>query len=235
MGIATLYLDAAHAAAALIAAPEVAARWDEPSALEEMTVGALACHLARQITMVPAVLGETPAGVKVISVLDHYAQAAWVGAPLDAEANVGTRQASEADALAGPADLLERVSAAAAELATLLPAEAAEGRPVYLPWTGWALPLEDFLTTRLLEIVIHLDDLAVSVGMQAPALPEQATDTVLALLTRLATRRHGPTALIRALARAERALGSIAAFLRTATRVAIGHGHGAATGRGGLR
>ena len=102
-----------------------------------------------------------------------------------------------------------------AELATLLPAEAAEAaeaaedRPVYLPWTGWALPLEDFLTTRSLEIVIHLDDLAVSVGMRAPALPEQATDTILALLTKLATRRHGPTPLIRA----ERAPASIAAFL----------------------
>jgi hypothetical protein len=121
--IATVYLDAARAAAALIAAPEVAARWDDPSALAGMTVGALAAHLARQITMVPAVVGETPAGVPVISVLDHYAQVAWVGAPLDAEVNVGTRQASEADAEAGPADLLRRVNAAVAELDTLLPGE----------------------------------------------------------------------------------------------------------------
>jgi hypothetical protein len=207
--IVTMYLDAAQAAVALIAAPQVAARWDEPSALAEMTVGALAAHLARQITMVPAVLGEPPAGVTVISVLDHYAQVAWVGAPLDAEVNVGTRQASEADAQPGPADLLERAGGAVAELTTLLPGEE---HPVYLPWTGWALPLEDFLTTRLLEIVIHLDDLAVSVGTQTPALPEQATDIVLALLTRLATRRHGPVPLIRALARSERAPATIAAF-----------------------
>jgi hypothetical protein len=207
--IATIYLAAARAAVALIAAPEVAARWDDPSALAGMTVGALAAHLARQITMVPAVMGETPAGVTVISVLDHYAQVAWVGAPLDAEVNVGTRQASEADAEAGPADLLRRVNAAVAELDTLLPGE---DRTVYLPWTGWALPLDDFLTTRLLEIVIHLDDLAFSVATQTPVLPEQATDTVLALLTRLATRRHGPTPLIRALARSERAPATVAAF-----------------------
>jgi hypothetical protein len=215
MDIATMYLNAARAAAALIAAPEVAARWDAPSALDEMTVGALACHLARQVTMVPAVISETAAAAEVITVLDHYARVEWVGAPLDAEINVRTRQGSASEAAAGPAELLDRIGAAMAELATL---RSAQDSPVYLPWTGWALPLDDFLTTRLLEIVIHLDDLAVSVGTQTPALPAPATDTVLALLTKLATRRHGPTPLIRALARAERAPASITAFLCMATR-----------------
>jgi hypothetical protein len=41
---------------------------------------------------------------------------------------------------------------------------------------------------------------------------EQATDTVLTLLTRLAARRHGPAAVLRALSRAERAPATIAAF-----------------------
>jgi Mycothiol maleylpyruvate isomerase N-terminal domain len=211
MDIATMYLGAANAAATLVAAHEVAVRWDEPSALDQMTVGALACHLARQVTMVPAMIsdGETPAGAKVITVLDHYAQVEWVGAPLDAEVNVDTRQASAADAQAGPVELTHRTNTALAQLATLLPAR---GRPVYLPWTGWALSVDDFLTTRLLEIVIHLDDLAVSVDAETPALPEQATGTVIALLAKLSTRRHGPVALVRALARTERAPATIAAF-----------------------
>jgi hypothetical protein len=37
-------------------------------------------------------------------------------------------------------------------------------------------------------------------------------DPVFALLTRLAVRRHGPTALLRALSRSERAPATIAAF-----------------------
>lgn len=41
-----VYLDVADAAAQLLAAPEVAARWEEPSALAEMSVRALAGHLA---------------------------------------------------------------------------------------------------------------------------------------------------------------------------------------------
>ena len=43
------FLDAADATLALLQEPEVAARWDEPSALAEMTVGALAEHLASQV------------------------------------------------------------------------------------------------------------------------------------------------------------------------------------------
>src|ERR1700677_2894952 len=144
MDIGTMYLDAAQAAAALIAAPEVAARWDEPSALDEMTVGALSCHLARQVTMVPAVISETSAAAEVITVLDHYARVEWVGAPLDAEINVRTRQGSAAEAAAGPAELLDRIGAAIAQLATMR----SSADPVYLPWTGWALSLDDFLTTR---------------------------------------------------------------------------------------
>jgi len=38
------------------------------------------------------------------------------------------------------------------------------------------------------------------------------TDTVVALLARLAVRRHGPVAVIRSLSRAERAPASVAAF-----------------------
>jgi hypothetical protein len=60
--------------------------------------------------------------------------------------------------------------------------------------------------------VIHIDDLAVSVHTPPPQLPDEATDTVLVLLTRLAVRRHGTAAVLRALSRKERAPATIAAF-----------------------
>jgi hypothetical protein len=64
----------------------------------------------------------------------------------------------------------------------------------------------------MLEIVIHIDDLAVSVQVKPPPLPDEATATVLALLTSLAARRHGTAAVLRALSRQERAPATIAAF-----------------------
>jgi hypothetical protein len=75
-----------------------------------------------------------------------------------------------------------------------------------------ALTLDDLLITRMMEIAVHNDDLAVSVGMPTPELPPTVLDPVFDLLTRLAIRRHGPTAVLRALSRAERAPGTISAF-----------------------
>jgi hypothetical protein len=66
--------------------------------------------------------------------------------------------------------------------------------------------------TRLLEIAVHTDDLAVSVGVPTPSLPAAVLDPVLHLLLRLAARRHGPTAVLRALSRAERAPVNISAL-----------------------
>ena len=85
-------------------------------------------------------------------------------------------------------------------------------RVVVIPWQGWALTLEDFLVTRMMEIAVHSDDLAASVGVEAPTLPPVVLEPVLALLTGLAVRRHGQAAVLRALSRSERAPHSIAAF-----------------------
>jgi hypothetical protein len=211
--MAVVYLDAAAVAANLLASPQVAARWNEPSALSEMAVGSLAGHLARQITGVPARLADQqlPDKAELLTVPEHYARVRWAGAALDDEANVSIRRDSDDEAAGGPDDLARRTRTAVAQLRDALPAEQ-RGRAIYLPWTGWALTLEDFLTTRLLEIVVHVDDLAVSVDVVPPNLPEQATDTVLALLAQLAARRHGPAAVLRALTRQERAPATITAF-----------------------
>jgi hypothetical protein len=61
-------------------------------------------------------------------------------------------------------------------------------------------------------VAVHCDDLAVSIGVDPPALPADGLDLVIDMLGRLAARRHGPTALIRAFSRAERAPQSIAAL-----------------------
>jgi hypothetical protein len=107
--------------------------------------------------------------------------------------------------------LAEQIDATVASLAAALPAEPAD-RVVFLPWAGWSLSLPDFLLTRMMEIAVHSDDLAVSVDVATPALSDDALRPVLGLLSDLAVRRHGAAAVLRALSRAERAPASIAAF-----------------------
>lgn len=69
----------------------------------------------------------------------------------------------------------------------------------------------DFLLTRMLEIVVHADDLPASLGIPTPPLPDRVFDPVRDLLVRLTMHRHGRSAVISARARRERT-GNIAAF-----------------------
>jgi hypothetical protein len=205
------YLKAAGYALGLLRHPAVAAGWDDQSALAEMTVGALAGHLGRQIFTVRQQLDVPAKAEAPISLLDHYARSAWVDAALDDEPNVAVRRGSELESVDGPDALAGRAAAAVAELRARLPAEPAD-RAVFLPWGPWSLTLDDMLRTRMMEIVVHGDDLACGIGLDQAQPPEAAADIAVELLTRLALRKHGPAALVRALSRAERAPASITAF-----------------------
>lgn len=203
---------AAASAAELLAAPAVAAHWAELSALPEFRVSGLAGHLAQQVRYVSGFLAEPPPGHGELStVAAHYAAADWIGAAVDDEANVSTRDSGEANATAGPAALAADTAALAASLADVLPTEPADRR-ILLPWAGRLLWLDDFLLTRMMEIVVHSDDLAVSVGVPTPAFPTEVTQPVLNLLAMISAQRHGALPLLRALSRQERAPESVAAF-----------------------
>jgi hypothetical protein len=96
-------------------------------------------------------------------------------------------------------------------LAERLPAHDGDGL-IQPPWTTWSLRLDDFLLTRLVEITVHLDDLATSIAAPPPVLPQAVTTPVRHLLVDLAAQRHGDPAVLLALTRAERASRSISAF-----------------------
>lgn len=209
--IAEAYLDAAQSAAHLLADPAVAARWAEPSALAGFTVGGLAGHLAGQVLFVQRALDAPAPGGEPVPLLGHYDRVTWIGADLDAEVNAGIRAGGEAEAAVGPAELAERAAVAVRELEAELGAQPPD-RVVSPPAGPWSLRLDDFLITRMMEIAVHSDDLAYSVGRPTPELPSPVLEPVFALLTALAVRRHGAPALLRALSRAERAPRSVAAF-----------------------
>ncbi|MFF5494852.1 maleylpyruvate isomerase N-terminal domain-containing protein [Streptomyces aquilus] len=209
--VADAYLDAADIAVELLDHPSVAERWKEPSALDEWSVGGLAGHLAWQVFFIPAVLDEPAPAQPVIGLDDYYARVRWIDAALHDEANARIRRGGEDAGAVGVRALADRAADTVRALRTRLPAE--PDRAVRLPvWGDYALSLDDFLTTRLMELVVHTDDLAFSVGIPTPELPGPAVEATVGLLTRLALRRHGQSAVLRALSRAERAPARITAF-----------------------
>lgn len=197
------FLSAASIAIELIQRREVSDRWLQRSTLPKMSIGALACHLGRQICraaeMLPAV-----ADLPTLDSADvHYARAAWVTST-SPDDPVNDRSTDDAEAALGPSALQDRTTAALQTVRDLLLAGSARDI-VPIPWQGWSLRRHDFLLTRLLEIVVHSDDLAVSLELSTPEFPEEVFAPVRDLLVRLSVRRHGQSALVSTLTRRERA------------------------------
>lgn len=209
MGLRDDYLAVADSALELLRHPAVASRWDSPSALAGLTVGGLAAHLANQVLHIPQ---APPASEPPISLTENFARAVWVGT--SATDDIGVEMQRRSHALAAETSapaLAASVSTSLAEVRALI-AAAPPDLVVHLIWTGWNLTFDDFLTTRLLELVVHSDDLAVSIDVPPPPIPPSAAEAVVSVLTSIALRRHGATAVIRTLSRAERAPTTITAL-----------------------
>jgi uncharacterized protein (TIGR03083 family) len=210
------FFAAADAALGLIGAQEAAARWAEPSALAGFTVGGLAAHLGWQVQSAALAVGapRPEPGAAVTGLMGHYTRAAWIGAGADAPVNVGIVAAGEERARSGAAEQVALTRAAREQVAAAVGGAGFSASTVIaMPWVaGRAMTAGDVLTTRLMELLVHGDDLAVSLGVETPAYPESAFETVNDLLVRVASWRHGPLAVLRTLSRAERAPESIAAF-----------------------
>jgi hypothetical protein len=69
---------------------------------------------------------------------------------------------------------------------------------------GGATPLETYLRTRVVELVVHGDDLSASVGL-AYEVPAAAAEVTLGVCLELARARSGDLAVVRAFTRRERA------------------------------
>lgn len=205
------FLLAAATAVDLLADPAVAENWGEPSALPEFGVSGLAGHLASQLFQVEQRLDDPPTAEAPIALLDHYVGVSWREGDHTTEVNVRIRDNGEEYAAGGSAALVARARLCLERLHDLLPA-ADPDRPLFLPQGPWALTVHDFLITRMMEISVHNDDLAVSVGLPTPDQDDAVNRPVLDLLSAVAERRHGPLALTRAYSRSERSPGSISAF-----------------------
>lgn len=204
------FLTATDHVLAVVGRDDVGQAWGARSALDEWSVGGLVAHLAGQPQTAVTLLSAEPSR-DPIPLEEHYRRSAWVGASLDDEVNVAIREGGDAGAAAGRDEVLAGVIAAREALPDLLAAQPAD-RAVLIPWNDWSLVRDDFLTGRMMEIVVHGEDVAASVGFEAPHLPDAVLDPVLRLLTRLAARRYGQGAVVSALSRVERAPRTISAF-----------------------
>lgn len=193
---------AATVALGLVERREVGERWLMASVLPKMSIGALACHLGRQVVRAAALLPVATDVPPLESADEHYRRADWVRST-SPDDPPNDRSTDDAEAALGPAALAER-SAEALERVTRLLADGTAQDVVLIPWQGWSLRRDDFLLTRMLEIVVHADDLALSVGVRTPEFPAEVFAPVRDVLVRLAVDRHGQSAVIGALTRRER-------------------------------
>jgi hypothetical protein len=197
------YLQTLDRALAVLAAPEVAAAWDAESALPRFTVGGLAGHTARAGTLVEQYLDAGfPDETRDVADAAEYYEIAAVTADVDDAVNTAIRERGEAVAAAGHAAVVELVQAARVQLQRRLAGEPATTRIAVT--AGMVLPLDEYLVTRMVELVTHTDDLAVSVGIPSPEPDPVAATLVIHCLVSLARRRHGDLAVVRALTRRER-------------------------------
>ena len=188
-------------AAEMVGRAEVAAAWEEPSALEGMTVGALCAHLTRAAGATVAYLDRTDPEARAEDEL--LTDRTYFHAALDSPIHERIREVSADESAQGHpaiADLLARV---ATELRERLASEPPNRLVGALG--GRMLTLDDFCRTRLIEVVLHTDDVAASVGVDPPEPPPEAMEIISDILVGIARHVHGDRAVVNALARRERA------------------------------
>lgn len=200
--VRAVFLAAVDAAGSLYHLPALADRWAAESALPHFAVSGLAGHLLRAVTSVEAYLDrpEPPAG-GAITPAAYYATAT-AEQDVGAEIHRMIRARGEEAAAAGPGGLAEAWAAARVRLSARLAEEPAV-RHVRV-YGDMVLSLDDYLLTRLVELCVHADDLALSLGVDPPEFPAEATRRAIATLVDVGRFRHGDAAVVRALARRER-------------------------------
>jgi hypothetical protein len=137
---------------------------------------------------------------------EYYARAAsFEPGANDGPVHVALRAAGEEQAASGPVALGERFDVLRTTLDLRLADAPAATRVPLVTMPGSASLLDPYLDTRCVELVVHADDVAASVGVPAPVMPLLAYRRATAVLLELAVGRAGPAEVVRAFARPERA------------------------------
>lgn len=198
--VRALVVEAVEAAADLLARPEVAERWEQPSALEGMTVGALCAHLVRAAGAVNAYLDRTDPARRPTEAL--LTPVTYFHAAIASPIHEQIKQVSAGESTLGPADTAVKCRAVADELRRRFAVEPVDRLVAALG--GRLLTLDDFCRTRLIEVLLHLDDVAASVGLDRPATDPEGPAIVIDILVGIARDQRGDWDVLYGLGRTER-------------------------------
>ncbi len=195
-----LVIEAVDAAADLMSRPSVAAGWDEPSALAGMTVGGLSAHLVRAAGATLAYLDRTPSDAEPTD--DLLTPITYFHAAVDSPIHEQIKAVSANESAIGHEAMAAKCRDLTEQLRQRLAVEPTDRLVGALG--GRMLTLDDFCRTRLIEVLLHLDDLAVSVGESRPETDPEGVAIVVDIIEGIARHLHGDWEVLYALARSER-------------------------------
>ena len=194
------FLASAGTARTILGLPEVMDSWDQPSALREMTVSALAGHMTGCVTRIEEYLERTvPAGEMAVSAASYYATLLTTN-DIQHPFHIELRKRAEKQASIGYAALIDAFDASVRRLRDRFADETEDRRIIVLG--DLVMSLDDYLATRIVELSVHSDDMCASLRRETPSLP--AIGIAIATLVDVARMRHGDLGVLRALARRER-------------------------------
>ena len=198
--VRSLVIEAVDAAADLMSRPSVGSKWDEPSALDGMTVGGLAAHLVRAACATLAYLDRTPSDAEPKG--DLLTPITYFHAAVDSPIHEQIKDVSATESAIGHEATATKCRNLAEQLRARLGVETNDRLVGALG--GRMLTLDDFCRTRLIEVLLHLDDLAVSVGEPRPKTDPAGVAIVVDIIEGIARHLHGDWEVLYALARSER-------------------------------
>ena len=203
--VRTLVVEAVATAADYIDKENVAERWEEPSALEGMTIGALAAHLVRAAGSTLAYLDRTSPDTTTDG--DLLNPVTYFHAAVDSPIHEQIKTVSSEEAANGHAAIVAICRDTVKELASRLRTEPQSRLVGALG--GRLLTLDDFCRTRLIEVLLHMDDLAASMGEQRPTMDPEAIAIVIDIIIGIARQNYGDWAVLHSLARVERSTADV--------------------------
>jgi len=183
----------------LVASDDLRRKWDDESCLEGFSVRGLAGHLVRA-GMAP--LDYLEAGTTVEAPVPAPQYYATVLGRMDRAEHAEVVSRGEAVGGTSADELLADYDETKARQAEIIPGVPPDR--VISVYMDVPLRFDDYLVVRIVEILVHTDDLAVSLGFPEIEPPKEAVDLAIEHLIAVARLQQGDRAVLIALSRRER-------------------------------